>query len=128
MFRAVRRFFALALLALWLPATAHCSIKAATGWFAELCDIACSHAENTAHADACDVVESGDFTAAAINAHAPAPSLTTLACLARIHARLLAEAIPLATPAWSKDDPDDWVPSWSFAFRAALPARAPDLS
>ena len=74
------------------------------------------------------MIESGGFTVATPVAHVPAPSLTILACLSRLHARLLADAKPLAPPAWATDHPRDWVPSWTFALRTALPARAPDLT
>lgn len=123
----VRRLIALILVALWLPVTAHCSLEAMTGLFDDGCENACSHGADRSHADVCDLVERGNFTATGAIVHAPAPSLTTLVCLSCLHARLLADAEPLAPPAWAGDHPRDWVPSWTFALRTALPARAPDL-
>lgn len=127
MIAGVRRFITLLLVALWLPATAHCAIEVMTDCSSDACKRACSHEGAASHVDACGMVENGDFTAAAAVAHAPAPSLTTLVCLARLHARILADARPLAPPAWASDHPRDWVPSWTFSLRTALPARAPDL-
>ncbi len=124
--RVLQRLLALALVTLWLPATSHCAIGTIVDWLDKACGVACAHDESTVpHADACEVVERGDFKPAASLSQAPAPSLTVLACLACLHARLLAEARPHAPPAWSKDDPADWIPGWPFAVRASLPARAP---
>ena len=111
-----------------MPATQHCAFGAVTAWESSLCETVCNHDAGGTHEDACTVVESGDYTSAITLAHVPAPQLTTLACLACIHARLVSEATPLAPPAWSKDDPADWVPQWAFIARAALPARAPTLT
>lgn len=99
-----------------------------TGWEGRLCETACSHDVGNSHDGVCTVVESGDYTSVATLAHVPAPHLTTLACLASLHARMLAEARPLAPPAWTKDDASGWVPEWAFVARAALPARAPTLT
>lgn len=119
---------AVVLLALWMPATQHCAFGAVAAWESDLCEAVCNHDTGGAHEDACTVVESGDYTLSATLAHVPAPSLTALACLACLHARLLFEATPLAPPAWTKDDPAGWVPQWAFAARAAMPARAPNLT
>lgn len=127
--RVLQRLLALALLALWLPATGHCAIGTLADWAHDACALACAHdAAAGTHADACDLIEDGDFKPASVAAQAPAPSLTLLSCLACLHARLLAEARPLAPPPWAKNHPADWVPQWAFDARAALPARAPDLS
>lgn len=129
MFAVLRRLCLIALVALWLPATSHCSIEAASEWVAEICGVSCDHADTSAHTHAsCAEVESGNYTLAATIVHAPAPNLGALACLACIHARLLEEARPLSPPTWAKDHPQDWIPAWTFTHRAALPARAPDLS
>lgn len=126
----LKAFVAVLLAFLWLPATSHCSLDAASDLISGLCDNGCSHSnpDTHAHADACLTVESGNYTAATAVAHAPAPSLTTLACLACLHARLLSEARTLSPPAWAKDHPLDWIPAWTFTLRAAPLARAPDLT
>lgn len=128
--RAVRLFsqiVAFVLLVLWMPATQHCVFGAVTGWETNPCENACNHDSSGAHKEACTVVESGDYTSAVTLAHVPAPNLTALECFACLHARLLAQATPLAPPPWTKDDPVEWVPVWAFATRAALPGRAPNL-
>lgn len=130
--RLLRQIVAFVLLALWMPATQHCVFGAVTDREADreanLCDTLCNHDSGGTHEDACTVVESGDYTSAVTLAHVPMPNLTTLACLACLHARLLAEARPLTPPAWTKDDPAGWVPQWAFDARAALLARAPTLT
>lgn len=120
--------FAVLLAALWLPATAHCALGVATDWFAESCELACSHDGDSAHADACVLIEDGGYRLGSVVTHAPAPSLCVLACLSCLHARLANAAAPLAPPAWATEHPRDWLPAWSFEIRAALPARAPDLT
>lgn len=125
---AFRRFFVLLLVALWVPATGHCSVRILSELLTGTCKEACSHGVSVAQEESCGEIERGDFTPASAVAHAPAPSLTALACLACLHARLLEEAKPLAPPAWASEHPRDWVPSWTFALRAAPLARAPDLT
>jgi hypothetical protein len=125
---ALRRLVALVLLALWLPATSHCAIDVVMDWCGDKCGTACAHEQGAAHADACDLVEGGDFAPAAVAIQVPAPHLTAFVCLACLRARLLAEAEPALSPAWATDDPADWVPVWRFALRAAPPTRAPNLS
>lgn len=126
--RFITQLVAFVLLLLWMPATQHCAFGAVAAWESGLCEAVCDHDSGGAHEDACTVIESGDYTSAITLAHVPAPSLTTLACLACLHARLLSTATPLAPPTWTKDDPAGWVPEWAFAARAALPARAPTLT
>jgi hypothetical protein len=126
--RLFSQIVAFVLLALWMPATQHCAFGAVTAWESSLCETVCNHEAEGTHEDACTVVESGDYTSSITLAHVPAPQLTTLACLACLNARIVSEATQLAPPAWSKDDPADWVPQWAFIARAALPARAPTLT
>lgn len=125
MIRTLRAIFALLLAALWLPATAHCSLEAMAESVESLCADDCAHAPDSVHSDSCSLAESGRFSSAVAHACAPQPTLVALTCLACLHARLLAEAEPLSAPAWTLHDPDGWVPAWSFVTRASLPARAP---
>lgn len=113
-----------------MPATSHCAINAVFDWIGQACEHSCAEtgAGHPQHSDACELLEGGDFPPAALSPLAPAPSLSVFSCLARLHARLLAEARPLAPPASTRDDPADWVPRWVFSARAALPARAPSLT
>ncbi len=129
-----RRILALVLLALWVPATSHCAVETVLGWVNDHCLSACSHGSASGDhadapvADACATVEGGDFKPSFDLLVAPEPALSVLACLSRVHAALLAEARPLAPPAWSADHPDAWVPARHLARRAIAPARAPSLS
>lgn len=125
-----RRILALVLLAVWLPATSHCALETVLGWVGdEHCLSACPH-DATAKAgppasDVCSMLEDGAIKPVLDPLIAPAPSLTVLACLACVHATLLAEARPLEPPAWSGGHPADWVPMRHIAVRAVAPARAP---
>ena len=124
----LRAFFAWLLVALWVPAKAHCEIGTMMGDIvADICAQSCDHGAEVAHGDQCAVIESGDFFSNASNASAPLPNLAVLACLSCLHAELLARAEPLAPPAWRPDHPRDWVPVWAFAQRAAPLSRAPSL-
>ena len=129
-----RSIVALVLLALWVPATSHCAIETALGVAADECSFgtcACppstdDHADHPA-SDACAVLESGTYKPAVAALVAPAPNLTILTCLSRMHEALLAGATPLAPPAWGGGHPDDWLPMRHIATRAVAPARAPGL-
>lgn len=126
-----RRILALVLLALWVPATSHCAVETLLGVVNEHCETVCAHdgpdAATHLASDACEMLEQGDFKPAVAELAVPAPALTVLACLGRVHAALLAEAEPLAPTAWSGDHPADWVPVRHLASRAVAPARAPNL-
>jgi hypothetical protein len=128
----LRRFIAVALLALWLPATMHCDLEAAG--FDELFHCAADHhssGENEAPADAtrdaCDIIEGSAFKLAANSALLPPPFLC---------AHFLAFAVPpvaldLTPPPSGLGDrilaPPEVARTWHFTARAALPARAPSL-
>jgi hypothetical protein len=114
---------------LWLPATSHCALDAVSDLITDICASDCDHPEDRgpSHDHPCLTIESGDYTGAAASAHAPAPSLVVLACVACLHSRMLLQAPCLAPPAVTRDHPQDWIPGWTFAVRAAPPARAPNL-
>lgn len=128
----LRRIIALVLLALWLPATAHCALETVFDWTADdHCVAACAHDQSTSAdhlaSDVCATLEGGAIKAQLDQVAAPAPSLSELACLACLHASLVTAAEPLATPAWNGDHPCHWVPTRHLAVRAVAPARAPNL-
>lgn len=116
------------LLVVWLPATQHCAFATIANLETSECDAICDHNDSGDQLNACTLVESGDYTSASNLAHVPIPNPSAIVCLIRLHARLLSDPLPLAHPAWTKDDPSAWVPSWAFVARAALPARAPNLT
>jgi len=112
-------------LALWLPATQHCVLEAAS-LLTETCNDGCEAGQD-GKKDACGTVESGAYKLAASTVSAPAPDRVAGAghvCFFWVQsdaARALA-----AVPGLAVDGPRDWVTTWHFARRAAPPARAPD--
>lgn len=124
------KFAALLLLALWLPATLHCRLEGVglAGLFT--CPEASAQAEhsddNTAHADNCQTIESGQFAvikSRIVPALLPAPVCVFVHCLLHV-------APPAPAPeifACSQTEPLLLQRTWQFVRRAALPARAPDL-
>jgi hypothetical protein len=128
----LRRFIAVALLALWLPATLHCALEAAG--FDELFHCAADHHSSCEHEapadatrDACDIIEGSAFKPVANSALLPPPVLC---------AHFLAFAVPpvaldLTPPPSGLGErilaPPEVARTWHFAARAALPARAPSL-
>jgi hypothetical protein len=120
---------ALVLLALWVPATNHCGLEAAglTGSFAcehEARDDSCKH---DCMADMCETVEKTSFAKNGDSLRAlPAP-----AALSEL-SRLLSPPPPKETGIEPpRTDPPDLRAlqrTWSFARRAALPARAPTFA
>ncbi len=127
----LRRIIALVLLALWVPATAHCALGTVLDWTAQdHCASACTHGVGKSElpqGDACATLEKGAIKPAVDALQAPAPQLSVVACLACLHASLVTAAEPLATPAWNDDHPCHWVPTRHLAVRAVAPARAPNL-
>jgi hypothetical protein len=128
----LRRFIAVALLALWLPATLHCALEAAG--LDELFRCAADHHSSGAHEtpadatrDACDIIEGSAFKLAANSALLPPPVLC---------AHFFAFAVPpvalyLTPPPTGLGErilaPPEVARTWHFSARAALPARAPSL-
>ena len=126
----LRRFIAVALLALWLPATLHCDLEAAGLDELFHCTVdhhtsADHHAPADATRDACDIVEGAAVKLTAGTAVLLPPS--RFACL-------LSFAVPLppldSTPpdtglSERVEPPPEVARTWHFIARAALPARAP---
>jgi hypothetical protein len=125
----LRQLVALAVLALWLPATLHCALEAAgfDGMFA----CADEHETGThdeSPRDACDVVEGAAFKPAANTAALPRPALC--ACLFCFVVPAL--AIELTAPVTGLSEfvaaPPEVARTWHFVARAAPSPRAPALS
>ena len=128
----LRRILALALVALWLPATLHCDLEAAGLDELFHCTVdhhtsADHHAPADATRDACDIVEGAAVKLTAGTAVLLPPS--RFACL-------LSFAVPLppldSTPpdtglSERVEPPPEVARTWHFTARAALPARAPSL-
>jgi len=126
----LRRFIALALLALWLPATLHCALEEAGLEIAFVCH---DHDEDQAHHDAppahtgahCDDDACHTLEGAAIKTVSAAKLVgqATLFLIARLPdpPELPADHVcPERT-----DAPGELGRAWQFSTRAAPPARAP---
>jgi hypothetical protein len=121
----MRPCFALLLVALWLPATAHCVLDAATGWGHDACTSACGSDATAEHADGCDLIESGAYAPSAGTLAAPVPQLTASVCLNHLHRWLEAQAVAETPPPRPSDDASRRLASLVFTTRAAPPSRAP---
>ncbi|GAB1489655.1 hypothetical protein MASR2M8_21080 [Opitutaceae bacterium] len=123
----VRTFFkivAFLLSALWLPATQHCDLEAAAAELLAHDTHVGDHCQDACAQDVCGTVEGVSYTknASALRALPPPESLlcACLVCLL-VPVETLGETI-------IADPPEVQLlhRTWSFARRAALPARAPD--
>jgi len=118
----LRRLLALALLAIWLPATLHCDLEAAGLEIGVLChdhdtpEAAAAHC----HDEACHAIEDAAYTAITLTKLVGVISLSIVA--------LLPEPLELPAAALSPartDTPRELLRGWQFTTRAAPPARAP---
>lgn len=117
--RRARSIVACVLLALWLPATLHCSLEQA-GLLGEKdgCVDRCA-------TDNCGVLETGLLKLTTDTVKVPAPSvLTCLCCLREITPETI--IVPLVSPERT-NSPPELAGTWQFAVRAAPPPRAPSL-
>jgi hypothetical protein len=131
----LRRIFALALAALWLPATLHCDLEAAgiDQLFHCLVD---HHAttdldgSHTPARDACDVVEGTALRLVTDTALVAPPALNAL-CASLLCFSAPAPALVLTPPPNALSErsiaPPEVARTWHFTARAALPSRAPSL-
>lgn len=124
-----RSFIALVVLALWMPATSHCALESAGLLkFAGCCD----HDAQDVHHDA----GMHPHDCASIDRTVPSANHDGLATspiffLAyELAAPVTAAALPRVAVLHrtSDDPPEDWLTSWDFEHRTALPARAPSTS
>jgi hypothetical protein len=115
------------LLALWVPATAHCQLESAFDLF-----VCCDHEDAVPHqdadcqTDACASVESGAY-----RTETPPPlGLPPAFLLAFAVAEIAAE--PLLPPPSgfmaTALSPPELPRGWQFSLRTALPVRAPSLA
>lgn len=119
----------LLLLALWLPATLHCSLET-VGWQSDChAEVTTEAADAACHADPCEVVEGDSYVKSSGVLRAPQPlgvdahaGLLLLALWIRPGASEPVEIVR------SVEHPEliGLQRSWSFERREALPARAPD--
>lgn len=124
----LRPLIALLLTALWLPATLHCRLEAASFYEADDC---CAD-EQTAETsdckdDACPTVEDTLYKESSQGLKVAGPdACVCFSCLALASA-YEAVAVPALSPARHAPPPELGV-TWQFVARAAPPARAPSLN
>ncbi|OAM87380.1 hypothetical protein OH491_27205 [Termitidicoccus mucosus] len=127
------------LAAVWLPAAQHCQLEAldiiaahechAGGGGAEEAHGKRSHEAPCAHENH-NEIEGGSYSFFKDNTGAPIPLLSPCLCLTCLYHFLseAADARPaeLLSPSPDhREHPQDWVPAWTFARRAAPSPRAP---
>jgi hypothetical protein len=128
------------LAAVWLPAAQHCHLEALGLIAAHECRAAATTGAEEAHGrrsheapcahENCNAIEDGAYSFSKDGTGAPAPLLSPCLCLACLHHFLngTAGARPaglLSPPPDHRSHPQDWVPAWTFARRAAPSPRAP---
>lgn len=117
--------------AFWLLATQHCGLEAA-GLLTQGCeqidgDHNCGATEHVA--DGCHLVEGTGYKTSNTAVQVPAPQLVASLCLSSVNVlEPAAEQSLAATLAQYTERPRDWVPTWRFVQRTALPSRAPSLA
>lgn len=123
----IRRISAILLLALWLPATLHCSLEN-VGLFPQTCADDCAGERNHAP-DGCGTVEDGSYRPAGNTLQVTTPDL--YACLGDLYLPPLQTAPECASAierGESLGESRNWISSWQFVRRLAPPSRAPSLA
>ncbi len=118
------------LVALWVPATAHCDFEAIG--FDEIFHCANDHHAPSADAkssDTCEVVENGWIKRASseIDLTASATACVCLICIVTPLSLSLRDVPPLSLSERAAAPPE-LIRTWQFVARAALPARAPSFA
>ncbi len=118
------KIVAFLLSALWLPATQHCDLEAAAAELLAHETHAADHCQDACAQDTCGTVEGVSYTKnASVLRALPPPESLLCACLlcVLVPAETVAETTIINPP-----EVQLLHRTWSFARRAALPARAPD--
>ena len=112
----------------WFPITQHCTLEA-VGVIPTTCPNEPGGCDKqNGDPDGCDVVENGAYKISSDVVKAPVPDLTVCACFLCLYfAHYVAPVETVFIPVATIDRPLDWVTTWQFARRAALPSRAPSL-
>ena len=125
----LRPLLAALLLALWLPATLHCALEAAGCIRTEdCCD---GHTDRACTRDACDTLEAGFVTPAAL--HATLPQFFAVVAACRLFDSPSAPPATLLLPpgtgvTGTVAAPPEVARMWHFLVRAAPAPRAPSLA
>jgi len=128
----LRRILALALVALWLPATLHCALEAAglDDFFHCVNDLhaPCDHSSPAdLPVDACNVIEDASFKPASDTAVLPPPSFCACLLCFVVPSPVLALSSPPSGLTARIEPPPEVARTWHFTARAAPPSRAPSL-
>lgn len=79
-------------------------------------------------ADGCKTVENASYKKATQVLKVPAPNLAECVCFVCYHVALSDSMLePVVSPLGKTDRPLDWVTTWQFTRRQALPSRAPSF-
>jgi hypothetical protein len=123
----IRRISAILLLALWLPATLHCSLEN-VGLFPKTCADDCAGDRSKAP-DGCGTVEDGSYRPAGNVIQVNTPDL--YACLGDFYRPPLQKTPEHASVIGRGEaffQSQDWIPAWQFVRRLAPLSRAPSLA
>lgn len=128
----LRPILALFVAALWLAATQHCGLEAA-GVLAQHCEQGSGSnsrgcAGSDCAVDGCKTVEDGSYRSSTAVVKIAPPVSTVCACLICIRAAVANLQFEPIVRAAEFSRPLDWVASWQFERRAALPPGAPSVS
>src|SRR5688500_11569259 len=126
----LKAIWVVALALLWAPITSHCQLEAIPSLTALLacCDHeeSAPHQDNDCEQDACASVESGDYRTQEREALLVAPDFVALEVAAVvIELASLPDEVSLGIFTTA---PPEQHHIWQFAFRTALPVRAPSLA
>ena len=128
--RYLETIWVVALALLWAPITSHCQLEAIPALeFLACCgheEAAVPHEDNDCEQDVCASVESGDYRTQEQEAFFVAPDFISLEVAAAVvDLASLPDEISLGIYATA---PPEHHRTWHFAFRTALPVRAPSLA
>lgn len=112
---------AVVLLAVWLPATAHCELESVLGWATEACD----HHDSGPDAGEHGTVEDGDYRSTETGSIIVAPPVIALFWIHAITTALAPDDQP-GICGWI-ERPYELARTWQFSARTALPGNAPSF-
>jgi hypothetical protein len=129
--RYLKTIWVVALALLWVPITSHCQLETIPSLTALLacCDhekASAPHEDQDCEQDACASVESGDYRTQEHEALLVSPDRTTVE-VAAVVVELSSRAVEVSLGILNTAPPEQHH-IWQFAFRTALPVRAPSFA
>lgn len=122
LFHLVSAILALA----WVPMTQHCLLEA-TGVVAAHCEHSQNSSGDGCTLDGCKALETGSYKVGSANPVVKAPGVAMMVFVTQEPVTVPLIAVQSGQPKEGFERPLDWVPSWHFVRRSALPSRAPSL-